>query len=256
MRQLPEYSFDEFLRFGGLPGLIHEQSAGDKMKLLKNVLQTYLLKDIKALIKEENIRAFNSLLYSIAQNQGQVVSIAALARDVGLSEPAVKHHLELMAATYVCFPIDSYFRNLANELKKVKKYYLYDTGIRNCILNDYSKLSGRQDKGAIIESFVALSLIKQLKVNMEVKFWRTRQGDEVDFILLKNRIPVPVEVKYRLSEPVVPDGIKKFLQKYHDAPFALVFSNKAMGEIECFERSVKFLQWNEAEKIEYLESVE
>jgi predicted AAA+ superfamily ATPase len=256
MRQLPGYSFEEFLRFGGLPGLVHEQGAEDKMALLKNVLQTYLLKDIKALIKEENIRAFNSLLYNIAQNQGQVVSVAALAREVGLSEPAVKHHIELMAQTYVCFSIDSYSRNLANELKKVKKYYLYDTGIRNCILNDYSKIDDRGDKGAIIESFVALSVIKQLKVNMEVKFWRTRQGDEVDFILLKNRVPVPAEVKYRLSGPVVPDGIGKFLQKYPDAPFALVFSKDAMGQVECYGRQVRFLKWSEAEDIEYLKSVE
>lgn len=256
LRQLPGYYFEEFLRFGGLPGLTQEQEASDKMTLLKNVLQTYLLKDIKALIREENIRAFNSLLYSLAQNQGQVVSIAALAREVGLSEPAVKHHLELMAMTYVCFPIDSYSRNLANELKKVKKYYLYDTGIRNCILNDYSQLDDRRDKGVIIESFVALSVIKQLKANMEVKFWRTRQGDEVDFILLKNRIPVPVEVKYRLPMPVVPEGIRKFLQKYPDAPFALVFSKDAFGEMECCGRLVRFLEWQEAEDIEYLRSVE
>jgi predicted AAA+ superfamily ATPase len=76
-------------------------------------------------------------------------------------------------------------------------------------------------KVAIIESFVALAVIKQLKMNMEVKFWRTGQDDEVDFILLKNRIPVPVGVKYRLSGPVVPDGVRKFLQHYPEAPFAL-----------------------------------
>jgi predicted AAA+ superfamily ATPase len=256
LEQLPGYSFREYLRFGGLPGLIHEQDSEGKMALIKNVIQTYLLKDIKALIKEENIRAFNSLLYNIAQNQGQVVSIAALAREVGLSEPAVKHHLELMAQTYVCFPIDSYSRNLANELKKVKKYYLYDTGIRNCILNDYSSFDHREDKGAIIESFVALSIIKQLKLNMEVKFWRTRQGDEVDFILLKNRVPVPVEVKYRLPRPDVPDGLRKFLQKYPDAPFGLVFSENAMGTVECCGRQVQFLEWSEAEAIEFLKSVE
>jgi predicted AAA+ superfamily ATPase len=254
--QLPNYSFEEFLRFGGLPGLTHETDVADKMALLKNVLQTYLLKDIKALIKEENIRAFNSLLYSLAQNQGQVIAIAALAREVGLSEPAIKHHLELMAQTYVCFPIDSYSRNLANELKKVKKYYLYDTGIRNCILNDYSALDDRPDKGGIIESFVALAAIKQLKVNMELKFWRTRQGDEVDFILLKNRIPVPVEVKYRLPAPIVPDGMRKFLQKYPDAPLALVFSKDDLGEVECCGRPVRFLEWQEAENIAYLRSVE
>jgi hypothetical protein len=256
LRQLPDYAFAEFLRFGGLPGLTHEEGSAAKMGLLKNVLQTYLLKDIKALVKEENVRAFNTLLYSLAQNQGQVVSVAALAREVGLSEPAIKHHLELMSQTYVCFPVDSYSRNLANELKKVKKYYLYDTGIRNCILSDYSPLDDRQDRGAIIESFVALAIIKQLKVNMEIKFWRTRQGDEVDFILLKNRIPVPVEVKYQLAAPVVPDGIRKFLQRYPDAPFALVFSKEAMAEVECCGRPVRFLEWQEAEEIEYLRSVE
>jgi predicted AAA+ superfamily ATPase len=256
MSQLPSYSFDDFLRFGALPGLIHELTSADRMALLKNVLQTYLLKDIKALIREENIRAFNSILYGIAQNQGQVVSVASLARDAGLSEPAIKHHLELMAQTYVCFPLDSYSRNLANELKKVKKYYLYDTGIRNCILNDYAKVEERPDKGAIVESFVALSLIKQLKPNMELKFWRTRQGDEVDFIMLKNRIPVPVEVKYRLSGPIVPDGMRKFLQKYPDSPYGIVFAKDAVGEVECCTRKVRFMDWQYAEDLEYLRSVE
>lgn len=255
-RQLPGFTFAEFMRFGGLPGLTHEPGAADKMGLLKNVLQTYLLKDIKALIREENIRAFNTLLYSLAQNQGQVVSVAALAREVGLSEPAIKHHLELMAQTYVCFPLDSYSRNHANELKKVKKYYLYDIGIRNCILSDYSPLAERPDRGAMIESFVALAIIKQLMANMEVKFWRTRQGDEVDFILVKNRVPVPVEVKYQLQGPVVPDGIRKFLARYPDAPFALVFSMEAMVEVECHGRPVRFLAWQEAEEIDYLRSVE
>ncbi|MBI5142554.1 MAG: ATP-binding protein [Nitrospirae bacterium] len=256
MSQLPEFSLDEYFRFGGLPGLIGESGASDKMALLKNVLQTYLLKDIKSLIREENIRAFNSLLYGIAWNQGQVVSMASLARDVGLSEPAVKHHLELMAQTFVCFPLDSYSGNIANELKKIKKYYLYDIGMRNSILNDFSALENRRDKGAIVESFVLLSVIKQLKANMEVKFWRTRQGDEVDFVLLKNRVPVPVEVKYRLSEPEVPDGMKKFLAKYPEAPHAIVFSKDAMGEIEYRGRRVSFQSWAEAEAVDYLQSVD
>ena len=78
----------------------------------------------------------------------------------------------------------------------------------------------------------------------------------MDFILLRNRIPVPVEVKYRLSGPIVTDGIRKFLQKYPDAPFALVFSKDALGEAECCGRKVQFLKWSEAEEIEYLASVE
>lgn len=256
MGQLPEQNFEEYCRFGGLPGLVHERDSAGKMALLKNILQTYLLKDIKALIREENIRAFNSLLYGIAQNQGQVVAVAGLAREAGLSEPAIKHHLELMAQTYVCFPLDSYARNLANELKKAKKYYLYDTGIRNCILSDYATIAERQDKGAIVETFVALAIIRQLKDNMDVRFWRTRQGDEVDFILLKNRVPLPVEVKFCLTSPDVPPGIRKFLDKYPDAPYALVYNGEITGEAECSGRTVLFRDWRDAEDIEYLRSVE
>jgi predicted AAA+ superfamily ATPase len=239
-----------------MPGLVHEETAEEKIALLKNILQTYLLKDIKSLIKEENIRAYNNLLYNLAQSQGSPVSVSSLAREIGLSEPAVKYHLELMAQTYVCFPLESYSGNLANELKKVKKYYLYDIGIRNSILRDFSNVERRQDKGIILETFVFLSIIKQLKPNMEVRFWRTRQGDEIDFILLKNRIPVPLEVKYQWSMNSVPDGLRKFLQKYKNAPYGIVITKGGKGEIECEDRPVKFLDWHKAEDLDYLQSVE
>ena len=254
--QLPVYTLEDYLKYGGLPGLVHEKKPVDKMSLLQNILATYLQKDIKSLIKEENIRAYNHLLYSLAQSQGSPVAVANLAREVGLSEPAVKYHLELMAQTYVCYPLESYAKNLANELKKTKKYYLYDIGMRNIILNDFSSLSLRQDKGVIVESFVFLSVIKQLKPNMEVKFWRTRQGDEVDFILLKNRIPVPVEVKYNMTGRQVPEGMQKFLMKYKEAPYGIVITKKGAGEITFDGRVIKFMDWHQAETIAYLQNVE
>jgi predicted AAA+ superfamily ATPase len=254
--QIKGYSFNEYLKYGGLPGLIHEKNPEGKMALLKNILQTYLLKDIKSLIKEENIRAYNHLLYNLAQYQGSVVPIAGLSREVGLSEPAVKYHLELMAQTYVCFPLVSYSKNLANELKKVKKYYLYDIGMRNSILNDFSSIERRGDKGEIIESFVYLSILKQLKSNMEVRFWRTRQGDEVDFILLKNRIPVPLEVKYQAPLNKVPTGMQRFLQKYKESPFGIIITKGGKGKAYFDNRDIKFMDLHEAETIDYLQSVE
>lgn len=255
-KQIPSYTMNEYLKYGGLPGLLHEKTPIDKMALLENILKTYLLKDIKALIKEENIRAYNHLLYSLAQYQGSSVPVSSLSREVGLSEPAVKYHLELMAQTYVCFPLESYSKNLANELKKVKKYYLYDIGVRNSILNDFSPVEKRHDKGTILESFVFLSIIKQLKPNMEVKFWRTRQGDEVDFILLKNRIPVPLEVKYQVNIGHIPEGLQKFLMKYKEAPYGIVVTKGGKGEKEFDKRMIKFIDWQEAETIDYLEDGE
>lgn len=254
LSQLKKYNKLDYFKMGGMPGLIHEETFEDKVELLNNIVQTYLLKDIKSLIKEENIRAFNHLLFFIAQNQGSIISIANLAREIRLSEPAVSHHLDLLAQTFVAFPLSSYSKNLANELKKAKKYYQFDIGIRNCLLNDFSDIENREDRGIIIESFVFLSFIKQLKPNMDIKFWRTRQGDEVDFILLKNRIPYPIEVKYKLNSKNIPDGIKKFLVKYKNAPGGMVISKDLQGEMKFDNRIIKFIKWEDTENIEYLKN--
>jgi len=256
IKQLNFFDENYFLNFGGLPGLIHEDTTEEKIGLLKNIIETYLFKDIKSLIKEENIRAYNNLLYIIAQNQGSTVSMASYAKEVGMSEPTIKYYLELMAQTFVCFPLESYSKNLANELKKTKKYYLYDLGVRNMILNDFSSIHLRQDKGAIIETYIFLSIIKQLKANMDVKFWRTRQGNEVDFIVLKNRVPYPIEVKAGETKYAIPSGLKVFLTKYPDSPYGIVFSADKDRDIEFHDRVVRFINWRNAEDIDFMQNVD
>ncbi len=252
LQKQKNYKSSDYFVMGGMPGLVHEKLFDDQIELLNNIVQTYLMKDVKGLIKEENIRAFNQLLYLLAHNQGSVTSVASLAREIHLTEPAVKHHLELLEQTFVAYSLSSYSKNLANELKKIKKYYLFDLGIRNSLLSDFSHLDRRDDRGVIIESFVFLSIIKQLKPNMEVKFWRTRQGDEVDFILLKNRIPYPVEVKFKIKSPNIPNGMKRFLEKYPDAPGGIVVSRNMEEEIKFDDRVIKFIKLEDVEKMDYL----
>ena len=151
-QQTPHYDFKSYLQWGGMPGLLHQNTPEEKIDLLNNIVSTYVTKDIKALVQEENVRAFNSLLYHLAQNQGSLVSHASLAREVGLSEPTIARHLEIMAQTYVCFPVVSFSQNLANELKKSRKYYLFDLGIRNALVKDFRDSSLREDKGLLSES--------------------------------------------------------------------------------------------------------
>ena len=251
-RQQPNFTLEHYLTQGGMPGLIHESTLQEKMALLKNIVESYILKDIKALIREENIRAFNQLMYLIAQNQGSVVSLSSLAREVGLSEPAVAKHFDILANTYVCYPLESFSRNLANELKKSKKYYLYDLGIRNSLLRDFSKPARRSDKGAIVETFVFLTLLRQLKPNMEIKFWRTKQQDEIDFILLKNRIPCPVEVKFILKDCIVPPAFKKFFKYYPESPSGIVVSKDFKKELVFEGRRVHFIPLGQVEELGFL----
>jgi predicted AAA+ superfamily ATPase len=205
--------FSDYLTYGGLPGVIHEKDEKGKMRLLNDIFATYIQKDIKSLIKEENIRAFNQLLYLLADYQGQLISMNSLSRDIGVSTATVSHYLSLLEATYVLYPVHSYAKNLSNELKKSKKYYFYDSGIRNAILNDFSN-NDRPDIGSIHESFVLQALMRYKSLNSEIRFWRTKQGNEIDFIVLKNRKPSLIEVKSTLKSPVEPKAFDIFESAY------------------------------------------
>lgn len=212
---------ESHLRWGGMPGLLREAGPEAKQRLLADILETYIQKDVKSLIREENIRAFNNLLLLLAESQGSLISENSLAKEVGLTPRTINQHLTILEKTYVCHQLLSYARGMAGELKKSKKAYLFDLGIRNAMLRDFSPLAGRRDAGALRETFVLLELLSRLKPDMELRFWRDRTGREVDFILLKNRVPLPIEVK-STTRGSVPSALPEFFRRYPEAPAAVV----------------------------------
>ncbi len=227
----PDFALENYLRFGGMPGLTNAASEERKQQILNELVGSYILKDIKSLIKEENIRAFNHLLYLLAQNQGSIISVHSLSREVGLSPKAINHYLDILEETYVNYRIYSYSKNLGNELKKSCKTYLYDLGMRNMLLKDFSAISSRSDKGVILESFVFLKLQAGLSPNMSIKFWRTKDGAEVDFVLLKDRMPIPIEVKSKITSLEVSSGLKRFLVRYPDVESAYIVNEEIEQDI-------------------------
>jgi predicted AAA+ superfamily ATPase len=237
----PDFAFEDYLRFGGMPGLTHTDSKERKQQILNELVGSYILKDIKSLIKEENIRAFNHLLYLLAQNQGSIISVHSLSTEVGLSSKAINRYLDILEETYVNYRIYSYSKNLGNELKKSCKNYLYDLGIRNMLLKDFSAIDSRPDKGVILESFVFLKLQAQLMPNMEIKFWRTKDGGEVDFILLKDRKSIPIEVKSKIISLDVPSGLKRFLNRYPAVEIAYIINEEVEKEIKYGNCLIHFL---------------
>lgn len=240
-----DYELSDYLRFGGMPALTHTSDTDRKLLILSELLSAFIQKDIKSLIKEENVRAFNHLLYLLAQNQGSLISMHSLAKEIGMSVKAVDRYLEIMEQTFINYRISSYSTNLGNELRKSCKAYLYDLGIRNIILKDISAPDQRPDSGVLYESFVFAQLRAELKPNMEIKFWRTKDGAEVDFVLVKDRRPVPIEVKSRLRSLEVPSGLKRFLARYPKTPAAYVISLTCSGAICSGATEVRFLTFDE-----------
>lgn len=256
-KQSPNADFNSYLKFGGLPGTVNCQDDDAKLNIIQNIVETYLIKDIKALIKEENIRSFNNLLFILADKQANVLPTSNLSRELGVSEPTVSKYLEILNQTYVLGTISSFSRNLANELKKSKKYFIYDVGVSNMLLKNYSDYESRKDKGIIGESFVYNNLVRQLKPNMDIKFWRTKQGDEVDFIILKNRIPYPIEVKTSLRENEIPSSLKKFITIYPECKTAYILADKCKDAIiKINDTKIYIKHWQEAENLEFMQNID
>ena len=212
-------------------------------------MATYIFKDVKGLIREENIRAFNQLIYILAQNQGQVVEVSSLSRELGHGMATVSGYLSVLDQTYVNFLVPSYHTNLANELKKSKKTYLYDLGVRNSILKDFRPAAERQDRGAIHESFVFLSLLPHLTPSMEIRFWRTKRKEEVDFVLVKDRQPFPIEVKSHLERPSIAEGLAAFIRRYPTTSDSFTVSDCAFEPVRDGETTHHFLAFEDLSPI-------
>ncbi|MBI4586070.1 MAG: ATP-binding protein [Planctomycetes bacterium] len=238
-----------YLQYGGLPGLSKVESEDRKQRLIEDYLATYLFKDVKGLIKEENIRAFNHLLYMLAQDQGQLVEVSNLSRTLGMSAPTIARYLEVMEQTFVNFSVGSYHTNLANELKKSHKTYLYDLGVRNAILKDFRSIEEREDSGKIYETFVFLNLLPQLSPNMELKFWRTKKKEEVDFVLLINRQPIPIEVKQKVDERTVPQGLMAFCRRYPRVKSTFTVSMQAHETVKIEGIAHHFISFEQVESV-------
>ncbi len=240
-------SFDQYLIYGGNPELTHIKDKNKQGKYLKDLLATYIMKDIKALVKEENVSSFNALLYHLADHQGQVVSTNSLANELRMKNVLVEKSLEILSQTYVIHKIFSYSANLSNELKKSKKYYYYDMGIRNSIINDFSEIKVRKDKGSIYEQYVCNFLIQNSPANSELRFWRTRNDDEIDFVFLKNRKPYIFEVKSQIKTKVIPDAMKIFIRNYPSTQAAFIINENLEDEIEYRDVPVRFIKISQIE---------
>lgn len=240
--QQKKKTFEWYLNFGGYPELISIKNHKDQMLYLKEVLQTYIMKDIKALINDEHIPSFNAMLYDLAYNQGQVISSNTLANKYRLNHSTVERYLEILSQTYILHKINSYSKNLSNELKKSKKYYFYDTGMRNALLNNFNDIKERKDKGSIYEQYFCNFLINNSSPNSELRFWRTRNGDEVDFVYLKNNKPYIFEVKSKLRKAQIPDSIKTFINNYRDLQAAYVVNENIETQLEYNGVTVNFIK--------------
>lgn len=218
-----EEKMEEFILFGGMPGLTSSLSSiEERFEVLDNFIKTYLEKDIKELIQAHNLVAYNNLLKLLSLNCGQILSISEICQEIQINYREAEKYLKVLEETFIFYPLCPFHSRLLNEIVKAPKLFLFDTGVRNQLINDFRPLKLRPDKGALIENYVATEILKTLPINVELKHWRTKSKQEVDFILIKNKEAIPIECKAQWNKSGLPPGLKSFLNFYPKTKMAII----------------------------------
>ena len=215
-------NLEERLIFGSYPEIFQLQTIQEKTEYLKNLVSSYLLKDI---LRFENILNSNKifdLLKLIAYQVGSEVSLDELGRQLGISKNTVERYLDLLAKVKILFKLSGYSSNLRKEVTKSSKWYFFDNGIRNAIINDFRLPAIRQDMGLLWENYCIYERIKINKyknTGADFYFWRTYDQQEIDLIEKVNHNLHAFEFKYSLSKVKVPAFFSK---NYSEAGFEVI----------------------------------
>ncbi len=217
------YRFDiknilnNILIFGQYPHLI--KNPNDE-KYLLNFVDSLIFKDILELNLIEDKKLAKDLLKLLAFQIGNLINYSELARSLRADQRTIKRYIEIFEQSFILFRLYPYSKNKRDEISKATKIFFYDTGVRNALIEDFSDLNSRTDKGALFENFVTSELIKQnsyLDKNFKFYYWRTKQGSEMDVVLDGGKELIGVEIKYKRKAVN-----KAFKNRYSQAKVRLV----------------------------------
>lgn len=178
-----EQDLENRLIYGFYPDVLNYRS--ESKVILKELAESYLYKDILMFGNIKKPTEIQKLLQALAFQIGNEVSMNELSETVGIDSKTVAKYIDILEKTYVIFRLDSFSRNLRNEIKKNKKIYFVDNGIRNAIIGQMQPLALRNDIGSLWENFLISERLKILNYSNTFAnsyFWRTRQQQEIDYI--------------------------------------------------------------------------
>ena len=192
-----ERQLEQRLIYGLYPDIVlHPSEAKER---LTDLVSSYLYKDIFTYQDIRKPDLLPNLLEAIARQVGNEVSYHELSSLIGADAETTKRYIDLLEKNFVLFRLRSFSRNLRNELKKSRKIYFYDNGVRNAILGNYQPLELRTDVGALWENFCISERIKMhhfSRTEVRSYFWRTKQQQEIDYIEEMNGNIIAFECKW------------------------------------------------------------
>lgn len=201
------------LLYGSYPEIIFPKDGDNRRERIKSIAEDYAMKDILAfegIRKSDNIM---KLLKALAYQIGQEVSYKELAQNFGLSIQTIDRYIDILEKAFIVFRLQPYVNNKRVSLRRSRKVYFWDTGLRNALINNFEDLSLRPDKGALFENYMVSELRKKNFSHFSYQnfyFWRAYDGEEIDLVLEKDGKLVGYECKWKSDKDII--------KKSSDAP--------------------------------------
>jgi hypothetical protein len=211
------------LVFGYYPEVVTTQNSEEK--ILRLLSDSYLYKDILMLKGIRKPEKMQELLKALAWQIGSEVNYHELGNLIGLKSETVEEYIHLLEQSFVIYRLNSFHTNQRNEIKKGKKVYFTDLGIRNAIINDFSAFETRKDKGNLFENYIINEIIKDSEYNERFEkfyFWRTNEQQEIDLIIEKNGQLKTIKIKWNAKTKA--NLPKTFSNKYPNTDFTVINS--------------------------------
>ncbi len=204
--------YGEYAVFGGYPRVVLANDADEKVTVLKNIYNTYLLREIRDILQLSTERELQKLVKAISLQVGSMVVYNELSQIASLDYSKLMKHLNILEKTFVIKMITPFCRNKRTEIAKSPKIYFWDNGFRNVVIGNFQPLNERIDRGMLNENFTAGQLLKS---GYEIKYWRTKSHAEIDFVLEEADANITIiEVKSFLSTNKASRALFNFREKY------------------------------------------
>lgn len=215
-------SVEELMVFGSYPEVIITENIAEKTEYLMTLSNSYLFRDILELENIRNSSKLGDLLKLIAFQIGHEVSLNELGNALGIAKQTVERYLDLLEKSFIIKKISGFSRNLRKEVTKTARYYFWDNGIRNTLINNFNPLSLRNDTGMLWENFLVIERLKKQTYQPMYSnnyFWRTYDHQEIDWVEEREGKLFGYEFKWGKKKLKVP---KAWHSAYPKAEFSII----------------------------------
>ena len=235
---------EEYLSFGGYPRVVLEETIVEKRKIIAELYQSYLERDIAYLLGVQKTDRFTALARLMAAQIGQLANVSEIANTLNINAATANHYLWYQEKTFLLHKVTPYFKNIRKELTKTPVFYFYDLGMRNYALGAFGTPLSPSEGGFLFQNFIHNLLRRKVEnTSNQIHHWRTTDKAEVDFVLDKNTEVVPIEVKYRnLSTPAVTRSFQNFVSTYHPSTGYVIHLGQAMQQ-QINSSPIHFMNW-------------